>query len=75
MDKDAKEPSADMAEDTSKEPAKEAPAADGYDKKNWGKWVAIYVVAAIIIYGLIYYFITARNSSSPTAGSTAKSIY
>lgn len=41
----------------------------GYGKRPIWQWVLIYVVAAIIIYGLIYYiFIRNGNSSSGSSG-------
>jgi hypothetical protein len=30
--------------------------------RNWKKWVAIYVVAGLVIYGLIYLILTAGGS-------------
>lgn len=42
----------------------------GYGKRPVWQWVLIYVVAAIIIYGLIYYiFIRNGNSSGSGGGS------
>jgi len=38
----------------------------GYGKRSVGQWVVIYLVAAIIIYGLIYLlFIRKSGGSSP----------
>ncbi len=35
---------------------KTAPAADkAYGKSSVGKWIVIYVIAAIVIYGIIYF--------------------
>lgn len=33
----------------------------GYGKKSLWKWIIIYVIAGVIVYGLIYAFYMARN--------------
>lgn len=40
----------------------------GYGKRPVWQWVLIYVVAAIIIYGLIYYFFFRDGNSSGGTG-------
>ena len=42
----------------------------GYGKRPLWQWILIYVVIAIIVYGLIYYFFI-RN----TGGSGGSSVY
>jgi len=44
-------------------PPAPTPAGDqgGYGKKSWGKWILIYLVIAVVAYGL-YYFIWLRDS-------------
>ncbi|HVW23498.1 MAG TPA: hypothetical protein VHB51_03410 [Candidatus Saccharimonadales bacterium] len=49
-----------MAESSEKTPSK------GYGKHSKGYWVLVYVVAAIIIYGLIYLIFF--NTSGSTGG-------
>lgn len=39
-------------------------SSGGYGKKSIWFWVAIYVVAALIIYGLIYYFFFYKSGTS-----------
>ena len=45
----------------------EAPNSDkptkGYGKRSKGQWIAIYVVAAIIVYGLIYLIFIHKSGS------------
>lgn len=36
----------------------------GYGKRSAGQWILIYVVAAIIIYGLIYLIFIHKSGSS-----------
>lgn len=36
-----------------------------YGKKNWKKWVLIYIVLAVVIYAGVYYFIQSRQGSNP----------
>ena len=52
-----------MEEDKNNKPQK------GYGKRPVWQWVLIYVIAAIIIYGLIYY-IFIRNGSSSGGGNS-----
>jgi len=42
--------------------------AGGYGQKGgWKKWLLIYVVIAVIVYGLVYYFVLRNNGSyTPT---------
>jgi hypothetical protein len=41
-------------EDNNPETPKKSPK--GYDKRPVWQWVAIYLIVAIVVYGLIYYF-------------------
>jgi flagellar basal body-associated protein FliL len=56
-------------------PAQSQPATDqsGYGKKGsmW-KWILIYLVIAIVVYGGIWYYYHNKNASS---GSTTNSLY
>ena len=48
---------------------------DSYgSKKNWVKWVIIYIIAAIVVYGLVYYVVKMRRGSGDSTGTTT-SIY
>ena len=43
----------------------------GYGKRPLWQWIVIYVVLAIIVYGVIYYLAFGRKgSSSPYGGAT-----
>lgn len=42
----------------------------GYGKRPVWQWVLIYVVIAIVVYGLIYYFFI-RNTGGSANGSTS----
>lgn len=46
----------------------------GYSKRPLWQWVAIYVVVAIVVYGLFYYFVMAKrggyNSTTPASTDT-----
>ena len=61
------------ATEVTKQP-KEASPKEGY-KKNWGKWIAIYVVVAVVLYGLIYYVMAANSSDTDSTDGTSTSIY
>ncbi len=37
----------------------------GYGKRPVWQWVVIYLVAAVVVYGLIYYFVVRRGSNPP----------
>ncbi|MEK7599535.1 MAG: hypothetical protein AAB462_00670 [Patescibacteria group bacterium] len=39
----------------------------GYGKRPVWQWIAIYVVVAIVVYGLLYYFVM-RDSGDSTGG-------
>ena len=39
--------------------------AGGYGKRPLWQWVAIYAVVAVVVYGLFYYFVLAKNGSNP----------
>jgi len=45
---------------------KESPQKKGYGKKSLKKWIVIYLVVGIVVYGLIYLVILAQDGSSPT---------
>ncbi len=43
-----------------------------YGKRPLWQWIAIYAVIAVVVYGLVYYFILARGSGS-TSGQVTQS--
>lgn len=49
-------------EDDNKTPDKKS--AKGYGKRPTWQWALIYVVAAIVVYGLIYYILTKDGDNS-----------
>lgn len=44
----------------------------GYGKRPLWQWILLYVVIGGIIYGLIYYFVLAKNSNSYNYGSSGQ---
>lgn len=46
---------------------------NSYGKRPLWQWILIYVIAAIIIYGLIYYFVFARKAGYNAATSSTQS--
>ena len=42
--------------------------SNGYGKRPWWFWVIIYVVVAIIVYGLIYLLFIHKSGGSSTSG-------
>lgn len=65
-------------EETAEKPAEEAKTEEaenksgGYGKRPFWQWVVIYLIAAAIIYGLVYYFVFAKKGAYST-GSGAPS--
>ncbi len=51
-----------MADESSEQ--KESKPAKGYGKRALWQWVLLYVVIAIVVYGLIYLLFIKGNSSS-----------
>jgi len=50
------------------------PPSNGYYKKgSWKKWVLIYGVVAVLLYGGIYYFVLSKNKSNPYSYNTSPS--
>lgn len=41
-----------------------ADAKKGYGKRPMWQWILIYIVVGVILYGLIYYFVIAKNGGS-----------
>ena len=39
-------------------------SSTGYGKRSKTQWLLIYVVAAVIVYGLIYYFFIRKSGTS-----------
>lgn len=37
--------------------------SSGYGKRPLWQWIVLYVVIAIVVYGLIYYFVSAKKGS------------
>ena len=46
--------------------------AGGYGKRPLWQWILLYAAVAVVIYGLIYYFVLSKNGSNPY-GQTATS--
>ena len=42
--------------------SKETTKAGAYSKTNWLKWIVIYAIIAVFVYGLIYYFVLANGT-------------
>jgi plastocyanin len=42
----------------------ESEERSGYGKRPFWQWIALYVVVAIVIYGLVYYFVLAKKGGS-----------
>ncbi len=38
----------------------------GYGKRPVWQWVVIYLVVAVVVYGLIYYFFVRRGAGTPS---------
>jgi hypothetical protein len=47
----------------------------GYGKGSWGKWVVIYLVIAVVVYGLIYWWYKSAHKTTTTGGTNSGSIY
>jgi plastocyanin len=39
--------------------------AEGYGKRPLWQWILVYAAVAVVIYGLIYYFVLSKNRSNP----------
>jgi nitrite reductase (NO-forming) len=39
--------------------------AEGYGKRPFWQWVLLYAVVALVLYGLFYYFVLAKNGANP----------
>ena len=52
-----------MAEETDKK-------SGGYGKRPLWQWLVIYLIAAAIIYGLIYYFVFAKRGGYSTGSGS-----
>lgn len=52
-------------EDNQDQPAQKP--SKGYGKRSAWQWIAIYVVVAVVVYGLIYYFVI-RDSGDSGSG-------
>lgn len=50
-----------------KQPSSQKPSK-GYGKRPVWQWVLIYVVVAIVVYGLIYFFFIHKSGSTGTSG-------
>lgn len=44
----------------------EVKVSSGYGKRPLWQWVAIYAVVGLIVYGPVYYFISAKNGGMPS---------
>lgn len=42
----------------------------GYDKKSWKKWLLIYAVVGVVVYGIIYLVAVYANNSNDNNSST-----
>lgn len=67
---DKNETEADPPKEATKSEPAEKPT-NGYGKKNWGMMILIYVVCAIVAYGLIYYFISSKSDTTTESSSTS----
>ena len=47
----------------------------GYGKRPLWQWIALYVVVAILVYGLVYYFVLAKKGGSYNTNSAAVPSY
>jgi plastocyanin len=43
----------------------------GYGKRPLWQWIVIYVIFAVVVYGLIYYFTSSKNSYAPSASTNS----
>lgn len=50
------------------------PPKKGYGKRPLWQWIVLYVIIAIVVYGLIYYFFIHKKSTGNSGGSS-NSIY
>ncbi|MEK9167174.1 MAG: hypothetical protein AAB613_00290 [Patescibacteria group bacterium] len=58
----------DNMQENGTEPAGQPSGSYG-QKGGWKKWLLIYVVIAVVVYGIIYYFFMRdTGSSTPTIG-------
>lgn len=58
--------------------APQTPASNdggGYKKGGMGKWILIYLVIAVVVYGLIYLWYKHNHPSTSTSGTTSGSLY
>jgi len=44
--------------------------ADSYGKRPLWQWIVLYVIIGGLVYGLVYYFIVAKNVGGYGAGGT-----
>lgn len=49
------------------------PSIDSYGKRNWKKWILIYVVIGLLIYGGVYYFFLSKQTPNPYSTNNANS--
>lgn len=56
------------SQDTQNSPAPQKPSK-GYGKRPMWQWVVIYLLIAIVVYGLIYLVFIRKTGSSPGASS------
>lgn len=54
-----------MEDDKNKNPGK---PGGSYGKRPTWQWILLYIVAAAVVYGLIYYFFIKGNGSSGGSG-------
>ncbi len=55
--------------------AKKDEKAEGYAKGSITKWVIIYIILGLLIYGAIYYFTAAKGGSTYTSTTTSNQSY
>lgn len=54
------------------QPPTETPTqpVSSYGKRDWKKWVLLYIILGVIIYGLLYYFILSKKETNPYTSPT-----
>lgn len=50
-------------------------ANESYGSGGWKKWIWVYLVVAVVVYGLIYYFYANNKTDSGSTTGQGGSIY
>lgn len=51
------------------------PKKQGYSKKSWKKWLLIYVVVGVVVYGIIYLVVVYANNDNNNNNGSNTGIY